>query len=179
MRKITVFDIYDRRKGTMKTQKHHMEGLIALLLFGVFAVCLMAVLLTGASAYRNLTDRDRTAYDRRVCTQYLAARVRQGDRQDGVRIEPFGDGDALLLIDDIGGFDYATYVYVSEGYLMELFCAVDSGLAPDAGSRIMPANGLDLNLEGNRLDLVLTPPDADASPVALTLSLRSGEEAAA
>ena len=163
----------------MKTQNHHMEGLIALLLFGVFAVCLMAVLLTGANAYRSLTDRDQTAYDRRVCTQYLAARVRQGDRLDGVRVEPFGDGDALLLIDNIDGFDYATYVYVSEGYLMELFCAVDSGLTPADGSRIMPANGLDLKLEGNRLDLVLTPPDADASPVALTLSLRSGEEAAA
>lgn len=158
----------------MKTQKHQMEGLIALLLFGVFAVCLMAVLLTGANAYQSLTDRDQAAYDRRVCAQYLAARVRQADRLGGVRVEPFGDGDALLLIDNIDGYDYATYVYVSEGYLMELFCAVDSGLTPDAGSRVMPANGLDLTLEGTQLDLVLTPPDAEASPVSLTLSLRSG-----
>ena len=63
----------------MKTQKHHIEGLIALLLFGVFAVCLMTVLLTGANAYRSLTDRDQTAYDRRVCAQYMATRLRQAD----------------------------------------------------------------------------------------------------
>lgn len=161
----------------MKTQKHHIEGLIALLLFGVFAVCLMTVLLTGANAYRSLTDRDQTAYDRRVCAQYLAARVRQADRLDGVAVQPFGDGDALVLIEDIDGYSYATYVYLSDGYLMELFCALDSGLAPDAGERIMPAKGLSLNLDGRRLDVGLTAPDGALTE--LTLSLRSGEEAAA
>ncbi len=159
----------------MKTQKHHMEGLIALLLFGVFAVCLMTILLTGADAYRSLTERDQTAYDRRVCAQYLAARVRQADRLDGVKVESFGDGDALALIEDIDGYDYVTYVYLCDGYLMELFCAAGSGLTPDAGEKIMPAEMLSLSLEGRKLQIELTPPGGE--PAALTLSLRSGEEA--
>ena len=44
---------------------YHLDGLIALLLFGVFAVCVLAVLLTGASAYQRLTQRDMAAYDSR------------------------------------------------------------------------------------------------------------------
>ena len=31
-----------------KQIKHHIDGLVALLLFGVFAACVLVVLLTGA-----------------------------------------------------------------------------------------------------------------------------------
>ena len=41
--------------------KQHMNGLAALLLFGLFAFCVLAVLLTGAGAYRRLTARDQAA----------------------------------------------------------------------------------------------------------------------
>ena len=52
------------------------RGLAALLLFGLFAFCVLAVLLTGAGAYRRLTARDQAAYEWRSCTQYIATRVR-------------------------------------------------------------------------------------------------------
>ena len=51
-----------------KTIKHHIDGLIALLLFGVFAVCVLAVLLTGADAYRRQIGR--ASCRERVC-QYV------------------------------------------------------------------------------------------------------------
>ena len=63
----------------MKKHDYHLEGLMALLLFGVFAVCLLMVLLTGADSYQGLTRRDRISDNRRVCAQYLATRVRQAD----------------------------------------------------------------------------------------------------
>ena len=105
---------------------YHLDGLIALLLFGVFAVCVLAVLLTGASAYQRLTQRDMAAYDSRVCIQYIAARVRQADRDNGVSVEPFGGRDALILTEEGG---YATYVYWHEGYLMELYTSVDGAVS--------------------------------------------------
>ena len=46
--------------------KHHFGGLSALLLLGVFAVCVLVVLLTGAEAYQRLNQRDRAAYDTRT-----------------------------------------------------------------------------------------------------------------
>lgn len=151
-----------------------MDGLIALLLFGVFAVCLLVVLFSGADAYRRLTDRDQSAYDHRTGTQYIATRVRQADHDGGILVEPFGDGDALVLGADE---EYATWVYCREGWLMELYCLRSEPLAPDAGQPLLEAQGLELSLEDGLLTAVLT--GADGRTDTLRLSLRSGEEAAA
>ena len=48
-----------KRQGT----QHHIDTLAALLLFGIFAACVLTVLLAGAEAYRRVTERDREAYD--------------------------------------------------------------------------------------------------------------------
>lgn len=151
---------------------YHLDGLIALLLFGVFAVCVLAVLLTGASAYQRLTQRDMAAYDSRVCLQYIAARVRQADRDNGVSVEPFGGRDALILTEEGG---YATYVYWHEGYLMELYTSVDGDLAPEDGEKLMASGGLELSLEDGLLTVDITQGTGEQDT--LCLSLRSGEGA--
>lgn len=161
----------------MTKQKHHLEGMLALLLFGVFAVCLMAVLLTGANTYRALTDRDREAYDYRVSAQYLAARVRQADCQGGVTVGQLGEEDALLLHEIIDDSEYVTYVYVHDGYLMELFCYADNEVSPEDGSEIMPVQALSIERSHSLLKLKLTT--QSGREAALTLSLRSGEGVAA
>lgn len=67
--------------------EYRFNGLIALLLFGVFAVCVLGVLLTGADAYRRLTERDKDAYNRRTYVQYMATRVRQAAGAGSVSVE--------------------------------------------------------------------------------------------
>lgn len=81
--------------------QHHLDGLLALLLFGVFTVCVLSVLLTGARAYRRLTVRDQASYSRRTCAQYITTRVRQADCLGGVTVEPFGDAAALVFTEGI------------------------------------------------------------------------------
>ncbi len=151
-----------------------MDGLAALLLFGIFAACVLAVLLTGAGAYRRLTERDQASYERRTCAQYIATRIRQADRQGSVSVEPFGGVTALCLAEEGG---YVTYVYCYDGYLMELYTAADAELAPEDGEQLMRAAGLDLSLTGGLLEVTVTDPDGAAER--LYLSLRSGEGAAA
>lgn len=160
---------------SMKKHGYHLEGLMALLLFGVFAVCLLIVLLTGADSYQGLTQRDRMSDNRRVCAQYLATRVRQSDAAGAVSGGEFGGGDALLLSQDIDGEEYVTRIYVSGGYLMELFSTADSEMAPEDGEKLMAAKALSVSLDGGLLELSVTP--EDGTPVELTLSLRSGEGA--
>lgn len=157
-----------------RSVQHHIDGLIALLLFGVFAVCVLAVLLTGADAYHRLTRRDQAAFDRRTGIQYVAARVRQGDGAGAVTVESFDGGDALLLG---AGEEYVTRIYCYDGYLMELFCAASDPLGPDAGERIIEAEALELSLEDGLLSVTLTSAGGEDST--LLLSLRSGEGAAA
>ncbi len=153
--------------------KQHMDGLAALLLFGIFAVCVLAVLLTGAGAYQRLTERDQASYERRTCIQYITTRVRQADSLGGVSVEDFDGVPALRLTDDDG---YVTWVYCYDGSLMELYTAADADLAPEDGERLMEAGSLSLSLEDGLLEAAVTTPEGARD--SLRLSLRSGEGAA-
>lgn len=152
--------------------KRYMDGLLMLLLFGVFAACVLMVLLTGARAYRRLTLRDQAAYERRTCVQYIATRVRQADSLNGVTVEPFGDVMALALSD--GG--YTTRVYWFDGYLMELYSGADAELSPEDGERIMALEGLELSMDGGLLTAEID--SGGGVTDTLRLSVRSGKGAA-
>ena len=154
-----------KRQGT----RHQVDSLLMLLLFGVFAVCVLSVLLTGAKAYRGLTDRDQTAYDRRTCVQYIATRVRQGDVEGGVTVEPFGDTAALCMAQD----GYVTRVYWYDGYLMELYTSADAELFPEDGEKIMPLGRLSLAMEDGLITAEIE--STEGAVDTLRLSLRSGE----
>lgn len=151
--------------------KHHMDGLLMLLLFGVFAVCVLIVLLTGARAYRGLTDRDRAAYDRRTCVQYIATKVRQGDARGAVCVEDFHGENALRLNDSEAGC--VTRLYCYDGWLMELYAFADGELEPQDGERIMPLEGLELSLEEGLLTAEIR--SGEGVTDTLRLSLRSEE----
>ena len=176
-----------------------MGGLLALLLFGVFAVCVLSVLLTGADAYRRLTDRDQASYDRRTAAQYIATRVRQADAAgggprvcmagafdgempvNGVGMWPTG-GDTLFLEEAIDGELYYTRIYYYDGYIRELFSSADAALAPEDGEKVLAARGLTFDwgpggAPGSLLTAELT--DADGGVERVVLSLRSGREGAA
>lgn len=152
-----------------RVSQHHMSGLLMLLLFGIFAVCVLAVLLTGARAYRGLTQRDQAAFDRRTGTQYIAARVRQADTAGGVAVKPFGDATALALTQD----GMVTWVYWYDGYLMELYTFENGGLSPEDGVPIMELESLELSMEDGLLTARVE--SAEGVTDTIRLSLRCGE----
>lgn len=158
-------------------RKHQIDGLLALALLGLFAVCILAVLLSGARTYRRLAARDDAAYDRRTAVQYVATKVRQADRIGSVAVEEFGGVQALLLREELEGELYETRIYCHDGYLRELFTVADSGLLPEDGEKILPAQAFSVALEtpGDRLRVALEVADGDCRE--LVLHLRSGEGA--
>lgn len=151
--------------------QHHMDTLAVLLLLGVFAACILTVLLSGAGAYRRLTQRDQEAYTRRTAVQYVATRVRQSDCLDQVSVEDFLGVSALVLREEGG---YATRVYFHDGYIKELYAYEEDLMVPGDGERILAAQGLDFALEGGLLTITAT--DEAGVESTLLLSLRSGEE---
>lgn len=151
--------------------RHRLDGLLMLLLFGVFAACVLVVLMTGARAYRGLTERDQAAFDRRACVQYIATRVRQGDRTGGITVEPFGDTAALRLDDSEAGC--VTRLYCHDGWLMELYALAEVELEPQDGEMIMPLEGLALTLEDGLLTAELQMEEGITDT--LYLCLRSEE----
>ena len=162
----------------MRREKDHsLNGLLALLLFGIFAACVLSVLLMGADAYQRLTERDRESYESRTVAQYIATRVRQADRSGGISAGAFGGSDALELWETIDVEAYVTRVYCHDGWLRELFTDASGDFAPEDGEPVLEAESLSVSLSGAGL-LTVEITSADGETQQVTLYLRSGKEAA-
>ena len=149
----------------MEHKTSRTTGLLALLVFLLFALCLLLVLLTGAGVYRGLVRRGEERYAARTTVQYIATRVRQaGD----VAVEEFGGCKALVFPETIDGERYLTRVYCHEGWLMELFSTGTAELSPEDGERVLEAEDLQVQLEGNLLTV-------RTGEQTLYLHLREGE----
>lgn len=154
----------------------NISGLAALMVFGVFALCILLVLLTGADRYQRLNLRDQSAYSHRTAVQYVATRVRQADKAGALSVGQLGGADALFIAEEYDGVSYVTCVYCYEGTLRELFTFADEPLAPEDGEILLPLQGLELELDGQLLTARLT--DETGEMQHLNLFLRSGEGAA-
>lgn len=150
-----------------------ITGLMALVVFGVFAVCILAVLLTGANVYQRLVHRGTQDYDRRTAAQYVTTRIRQADRAGSVTVEDFDGLDALALREIINGETYLTRIYCYDGFVRELFTAETGDFSPGDGEKLLAAQQLSFLLEDGLLSARITLPDGTVE--ALTLYLRSGE----
>ena len=136
----------------MKHNPSRMTQVLALLTLTVFALCVLLVLLTGASCYRGLVDRGEESYARRTAVQYLTTRVRQAQR---VEAGEFEGCEALLLEEIVDGECYTTKVYCHEGWLRELYAVPGAKLPLHAGTAILEAETLELNREGSLLTVKL------------------------
>lgn len=153
-------------------KKNSISGIAALLVFAVFAVSILSVLMSGAGVYQRLSQRDQSAYQSRTGIQYMATKVRQAESIPG--IESFGDGEALVLSQQIGGVVYLTRIYCHDGWLRELFSVANGQFSPEAGEKILPMDALFLEQDGSLLTVRLRNPDG--AEAVLTLVSRLTKE---
>ena len=157
--------------------KFSVDGVLALVLFGIFALCVLAVLLLGARGYQRLTQRGQDSYNRRTAVQYITTRVHQADAFSAVSIGSIGSAEALELTETIDGVPYVTHVYYHDGYIRELYSPASLEFQPGDGERILPASGLDFTLENGLLTAEIT--EADGETVNVSVCLRSSKEGGA
>ena len=136
----------------MKHKTSGMGQVLALLCLTVFALCVLLVLLSGASCYRNLVDRGEAAYDRRTALQYLTTRVRQAE---SVTIGELDGCETLILEETVEGETYTTRIYCCDGWLRELNTVPGAVLPLNAGTAILEADMLQLRREGSLLAMTL------------------------
>lgn len=151
----------------MKEHTAKLTDLLTVLVFTVFALCVLLVLLTGAGVYRNLVQKGEDSYASRTAAQYVITRVHQA--QD-VSVEPFGGVDALVLREQTEDGVYLTRVYCQGGFLRELYSPESAQLAPGDGEAVLPMQKLELSTEDGLLTVTL---NADT---VLKLCLRTGKE---
>jgi len=120
----------------------HITTLAPLLLFAVFASCVVIVLLFGAGNYQKLTHRDRDSYQYRTAVQYLTTRIRQSDAAEMVFVGDFhvatpnASGDTVFIREMLGERTFYTRIYCHDGYLCELFAEEAAAMEPKDGERI-------------------------------------------
>lgn len=136
----------------MKKNRSPITRVLALLCLTVFALCVLLVLLTAASVYRNLVDRGEETYTRRTALQYLTTRVRQAER---VTVGVLEGCEALILEETIDGEVYTTWVYCHEGWIRELYAVPGAKLPPEAGEAIVEAEEFDLQMEEHLLQVTV------------------------
>lgn len=152
-----------------KNRKSHIEGLVVLVLFAVFALCILAVLLTGAGAYGRLVERQQAAYTERTVPQYIATKVRQADKAGAVRIGEFGGVESLEFTNDYDGEEYITRIYCYDGYLRELFAAAGGNFKPEDGEKIIAAEQVDFSMTEGCLRIGIISVDGEFTEQILTL----------
>ena len=154
--------------------------LAPLLLFTVFALCVITVLLTGAKIYRNYTARDQTGYDHRTVAQYITTRIRQSDACEAFFVGDFSEatpkseGDTFFFCEVFGDETYYTRIYCHDGYLYELFALAGDPFEPCDGEKILAVGDLHFAAEGDQVTVEIEY--ADGSRQTLVLHMRSRAE---
>ena len=155
--------------------KQHMSSLLTLLLFALFAVCVLWVLMAGAGVYRRVAERDEQSYAHRTAAQYVSTKVRQADSPASVSVEDFHGVPVLTLRQDLGGIALLTRIYCHDGWLRELYYPEGGSLSPADGEKILPMAHISAELTGGLLRIRMT--DTNGQPQELMLFLRTGREA--
>lgn len=153
-----------------QTKGQSISGLFTMLLFLVFVLCALFSVLMGSQVYENITKRSDENFSGTTALSYIANKIRQGDRQDGVDIIEVDGTSVLQLKQKIGEETYHTWIYWKDGSIRELFTDENSGLGLEDGLEILECSGLSMEKKGSSI-ILQTQGEGAAS---LKLSLRSG-----
>lgn len=151
------------------TQKHQTDGLAALIVFAIFAICIVMTLFAGAGVYKRINARDASAFTMRTMSQYITTRVRSSQSPDSIRVEKFGDTNALCITDEISGERYTTYIYLDGGYMKELYASDSSNIKPEYGEKLLEAELLDFSLQDGLLKVSAAAPEGERSDFSLNI----------
>ena len=144
--------------------------LFTMLLFLVFVLCALFTVLIGGKVYENINSRIEENYSGQVVLNYVANKVRQGDRADSVTVREIEGVPVLELSQQINGSSYITWIYYRDGAVRELFTDAGSGLGLKDGLEIMECRGLTFHQEDSLLEVQVE----GAADLRLFLNIRSG-----
>ena len=121
----------------VKQQKHIIDILFVLTLFGLFALSAIFLISVGANVYSKTVDHMDENFDTRTSLAYITEKIRQSDQEGGVCVGKLNDRDAIIITTHGSDTDYYTYLYQHDGYLKELMVRQDISLGPEAGQNII------------------------------------------
>ncbi|MDO4482139.1 MAG: DUF4860 domain-containing protein [Bacillota bacterium] len=120
--------------------KKYISGISVLTVLGIFAICVLIVILTGAKIYKDVYERDSRSFEQLTAVRYITTKVRQAPDSDGIFSVSLEGTDALAMKEFIDGEEYCTLIYCREGWLCEYFGIIegdDFSQLKDSGERVV------------------------------------------
>jgi type II secretory pathway pseudopilin PulG len=108
-----------------------VELLLVMMLLLVFGVTIFTLIYSGSETYQRISNNRNAESDARIALSYLNVKLRQHDYAEGLDVKPFPgtDRDALVLYDQTLDGNLETWIFWSEGQLLE--CLISEGETPD------------------------------------------------
>lgn len=160
--------------GTKRETGNHgqmINVLFTMLLFLVFVLCALFTVLIGGQVYENINVRSQENFTGSVALQYVANKVRQGDREGAVRVVSIDGTPVLEIASGLDVGNYVSWIYYRDGAICELFSDPADGLGLADGLKILECGGFTVSQsEDGKMIYIMTEGEGSGS---LSLTLRS------
>ena len=159
--------------------RKNVSGLAVLLVLGVFALCVIGVLLSGVETYNDLNERDQAVFNERTCVQYITTKVRQAEEPASIETADIGAAEALVFKEVIDEEEYLIYIYCYDGWLCEFYGSADSAELSEIaelGEKLIPVYGFYPEISNNNLYAEIKMTESGDKAININIFLRSGEE---
>lgn len=125
------------------------DSVFVLAIFCFFTASALAVLILGASVYKNIAGKSMEGHDERICLSYIWTKVKNADNT--VYVGDFCERSALFITEEYDSVQYHTAIYLDDGWVRELFCEVGLEFLPEDGMPVIEVESLDFEQLDNGL----------------------------
>lgn len=134
-----------------RQQRHIIDVLFVLALFGIFALSAIFLITIGANIYGKTVNNMEKNFDTRTALAYITEKVRQSDLEGQISVGELDGCPALIISSGTESNQYQTYLYEYQGSLKELMMKQDIVLSPSAGQDILSVSDFELEPVSSRL----------------------------
>ncbi len=116
---------------------HTVDQLFPLVFILLFGCCALLLVLQGAGIYEKTAAGLQENYTLRTAVAYLQEKTRESNAVTQVEIMTIEDKTVLVLPTSWKEEKYASYIYVQDGYLRELFTKTENFTGLQGGQKLM------------------------------------------
>lgn len=147
------------------------DFIFILALLCVFAFGALMTAILGSNTYKGIKEDMDSNFEFRTPLSYIAAKVRQNDRIDSIRIVNKEGTDALVLEAPDNGVDCETWIYEYQDSLYEVYLEKGTSFHLEDGIAMIPSHGLEFKLKDDLLQIMAS--DHRGKTRSLSLSFRT------
>lgn len=154
-----------------RSRSHGPLRTFSVLLMGVFFVVLMMGLVAGVAMYRAIADAQSRAAEQDMRAGLVASCVHASDVYGALQRGQGPEGDALVLVDHVGGEDYETRIYQYDGMLVQEYALAGRPYNPGGANALLEVHDFSFTIDGGLITLVI-----DGSPLDLYVRSAQGDQ---